>query len=316
MPSNILTADTSFPQFTEHESDSAKIEKITSYLFMLLEQLRYSMANMGRENFNDKEFDDIVDLITEPVFLQLKDMEGNISALQVTAKGLTSRVEDAEGNISSLTQTAMGLSARVQNAEGNISTLQVTAAGLSSRVQNAEGNISSLTQTVNGMELSVSNGESSSTIKLLANGVSISSDVIRFRGMVLFEDLETSGWTSINGDNITTGTINAIDIYGCYINGSVFESENNGYGMQISGSSINFSYGGRSWGFMGVDDMGELWIGTSGGYSITLNSDANINMYCDSYLSMTVGKTVTIDAQRIDLDGDVYINGELYKGTA
>lgn len=47
MPSNILTTDTSFPQLTEEQSTDEKFGVITNYLYMLLEQLRYSMANLG-----------------------------------------------------------------------------------------------------------------------------------------------------------------------------------------------------------------------------------------------------------------------------
>lgn len=52
----------------------------------------------------------------------------------------------------------------------------------------------------------------------------LSSQSISFSGMVSFTDLSTSGWTTINGDNITTGTIEAIDIYGCTIEGSTFKA--------------------------------------------------------------------------------------------
>ena len=53
MPSNLLTADTTFPTLTQEQSTDEKFEKITSYLYMLLEQLRYSMGNLDKENFND-----------------------------------------------------------------------------------------------------------------------------------------------------------------------------------------------------------------------------------------------------------------------
>ena len=49
MPSNILSADTGFPQFTKETSDKDKIEQITSYLYMLLEQLRYSFCNLDKQ---------------------------------------------------------------------------------------------------------------------------------------------------------------------------------------------------------------------------------------------------------------------------
>lgn len=89
MPSNILTTDTSFPQLTEEQSNDEKFGVITNYLYMLLEQLRYSMANLGRENFNDAEFDSIANIITEPVYVQLEGVEGEVASLQLTAQSLT-----------------------------------------------------------------------------------------------------------------------------------------------------------------------------------------------------------------------------------
>ena len=158
MPSNILTTDTSFPQLTEEQSTDEKFGVITNYLYMLLEQLRYSMANLGRENFNDAEFDSIANIITEPVYIQLESVEGDVASLQLTAQSLTSRITDAEGNISTLQQTSNSLMARVQDAEGNISSLQLTAQSLTSRISDAEGNISSLTQTVNSITLRSATG--------------------------------------------------------------------------------------------------------------------------------------------------------------
>ena len=85
----------------------------------------------------------------------------------------------------------------------------MTASGLSTTVANQAGQISSLQQTVDSFSLSVSNGESSSTIYLYAGGTLIDSARVTFTGMVTFVDLEESGATTINGDNITTGTIYA-----------------------------------------------------------------------------------------------------------
>ena len=58
----------------------------------------------------------------------------------------------------------------------------------------------------------------------MRDGVVVSSKSISFSGMVTFSDLSTAGQTTINGSNITTGTIDAIDIYGCTIEGSTFRS--------------------------------------------------------------------------------------------
>lgn len=197
MPGNILSADTQFPNFAGQESPAEQIRTIRNYLYMLLEQLRYTLNNLDAGNFNSEGLKEIQDAISQPILKQLSDTdgnlaelqataaglasrvssnEGNISQLEQTAQGLSSRVGDAEGNISSLQQTANGLSSRVTSAEGNISSLQQTANGLSSRVSNAEGNISSLSQTASGLETRVANAEGAvSTVSQKVNGVTVTT---------------------------------------------------------------------------------------------------------------------------------------------
>lgn len=197
MPGNILSADTQFPNFTGQESPAEQIRTIRNYLYMLLEQLRYTLNNLDAGNFNTEGLKEIQDAISQPILKQLSDTDGNLAELQVTAaglasrvssnegdisqleqtaQGLSSRVGDAEGNISSLQQTANGLSSRVSSAEGNISTLQQTANGLSSRVSNAEGSISSLSQTASGLETRVANAEGAvSTVSQKVNGVTVTT---------------------------------------------------------------------------------------------------------------------------------------------
>lgn len=247
MPNSILMADTSFPQFTRETSDSEKIEQITSYLFMLLEQLRYSMYNLDKDNFNEAGFNEITRIITDPVYIRLEGAEGGIHELNVTAQLLSSRIQDTEGNISDLTQTAKTLTSRIADTEGNVSVLQQTAQSLSSKIQDAEGNISQLTQTVNGMQLVVRNGEASSSITLTVNGVGISSQTISFSGMVTFSGL-AAGTTVIDGACIKTGTIDADrvkvnSLYGQYV------YLNNAYGMAMG----QFSITGAQTAFAAVD---------------------------------------------------------------
>ena len=173
MPGNILSADTQFPNFAGQESPAEQIRTIRNYLYMLLEQLRYTLNNLDAGNFNTEGLKEIQDAISQPILKQLSDTDGNLAELQVTAAGLASRVSSNEGNISQLEQTAQGLSSRVGDAEGNISSLQQTANGLSSRVASAEGNISTLQQTANGLSSRVSSAEGNiSSLQQTANGLS------------------------------------------------------------------------------------------------------------------------------------------------
>lgn len=285
MPSSLQTLDTAFPKIDDNQTTEENFNQVVNYLYMLLENLRYTLGNLGEDNFNDTELDSIAKLIQEPIWAriaddegnihtlnvtaqnllsQVSDLDGNISALQQTAETLSSRIttadgnisaltqtanslsskiSDAEGNISSISQTVNGLSSKISDAEGNISSLQQTAGTLSTKVSNVEGSVSTLTQTVNGFSLSVSNGTSSSTIKLMSGSTVISSKSISFRGMVTFSDLSTKGSTTINGSNITTGTINAcningVDVTGCTIKGSRYYNRGGTTWMEV-GKDLN-----------------------------------------------------------------------------
>lgn len=198
MPGNILSADTQFPNFAGHENPAEQIRTIRNYLYMLLEQLRYTLNNLDAGNFNTEGLKEIQDAISQPILKQLSDTDGNLAELQFTAAGLASRVSSNEGDISQLEQTAQGLSSRVGDAEGNISSLQQTANGLSSRVSSAEGNISSLQQTANGLSSRVSNAEGSiSSLSQTASG--LETRVANAEGAV------STVSQKVNGVTVTTG---------------------------------------------------------------------------------------------------------------
>lgn len=242
MPGSILSADTGFPYLDEEHTDGEKIDKIQSYLYMLLEQLRYTLGNLGTENFNESGLSEIRDMITEPVYARLEDDEGRISQLVIDAQGLGTRVSDAEGNISSLIQTSNAMQTRISDAEGNISTLTQTSQSLSSSVSSLEGEVSDIWQTGAGITLSVSNKKASSIITLTAGETEIASGTIKFTGNVVFESDLSDGITSINGECIDTGTIKAefIDLYGLMQIGKTAGGDVGGY-LGWSTSSIDGS---------------------------------------------------------------------------
>jgi len=298
-----LNADTSFPQFTKQTSDGEKIEQITSYLFMLLEQLRYCLGNLDKDNFNDAGLNEIGEIITAPVYVRLEGAEGSIHELNVTADSLSSSIADMEGNVSTLQQTADSLSTSVSDVEGNVSTLQ---------------------QTVDSFSLSVTNGKESSTITLTANGVGISSQDISFSGMVTYEGL-SGGTTTINGACIQTGAIKAIDIEGCSIEGCTFRSVMQGYGSY--GGEIQFCYL-YDWmvaGGIRLDDQGagtadearyRMYLYTQNvmgvSFAMKLESAGGVSITSPRNVYIYGGSEVQIDAAVIKLNGSVYINDVLY----
>lgn len=178
MPVSLLNADTSFPSFTEGTSTSEKVDVMMNYLYMLLEELRYTFGNLGTENFNDKSLDELSVQLTKPVYGMIEEeTEGLKHEFEITAKGLQSQVTSVDGRITSLSTTVDGLNTRVSDAEGRVSSLTQTVNGFETRVSNAEGKVSTLTQTVNTFDVKITNAvNNANDAKTLAASLSVDVD--------------------------------------------------------------------------------------------------------------------------------------------
>lgn len=296
MPSNWLYIDSNFPTFTGEESLKEQVTTIQNYMYMLVEQLRYTLHNLDLSNMNEAAVDDWENAITEPIYAYLEDDDQRITQLSITAAGLSARMSDAEGNITTLQATSTGLAAQITDAEGDIAALQVTASGLSTTVANQAGQISSLQQTVDSFSLSVSNGESSSTIYLYAGGTLIDSARVTFTGMVTFVDLEESGATTINGDNITTGTIFADVIH---LGGQ----------MDVYRTASGFSLGGYIGYMSGMSASGS----STAGIAIASSNEAAVVICTSNGARMGYDgvSTVVCTSTQVSITGNsVFINGE------
>ncbi len=131
------------------------------------------------------------------------------SRITKTAEEIRLEVEnEMQGLSASFSVQLNSVVSRVQGVEGDVSTLTQTADSLQSQINSANGNISSISQKVDNITLSVVNGSTSSTIKLLAGGVELSSQNITMSGLVTYKGL-SDGTTTINGGCIKTGTIDA-----------------------------------------------------------------------------------------------------------
>lgn len=84
MPGSILNADTNFPHFTGNESTDEKINTIQNYLYMLYEQLRYSMGNLGTENFSEGGLKDFIALAAKNI-----DITGVVTFHDLETAGAT-----------------------------------------------------------------------------------------------------------------------------------------------------------------------------------------------------------------------------------
>lgn len=279
MPSNWLYIDTNFPTFTQEQSTDEKVTSIQNYVYMLVEQMRYTLNNLDLRNFNKAALDKWQSVLTDPIYAKLEDEEGRLTLLQATAEGLAAQVSDAQGNISALQLTAQGLATQVSDAQGNISALQQTANGLTTRVQTAEGNISSVTQTANKINWLVASGTSASNFQMTDRAIQLVADNISLDGYVTFTNLrQTGGSTVINAGNITTGTLEAtnlsldglleLEYYGTTY-GYVGASSSGQYsGAVLCDSRMNNYFIATTGGArMSNNDTNEIWVASGGCYS-------------------------------------------------
>lgn len=178
MPSNWLYIDTNFPSFTQKESVNDKVETMQDYLFMLVEQLRYTLHNLDLSNMNKAAADGFVKQITDPIYGEIQDAEGNITQVALVATGLAARIGDAEGNITQLQATAQGLSASISNLNGSVTNLTADVNGIRATVStkiDATQAQSIFDQSATGFTLGATSGENGTIFKLNYNGAQIAS---------------------------------------------------------------------------------------------------------------------------------------------
>ena len=141
--------------------------------------------------------------------LRIATAEGAVSELSLTVGGFDTRIADAEGAVSVLSQTVSGFDTRIEDAEGSVSALSQSITSITTRIETAEGNISTVTQTADKINWLIASGTSSSNFTMTDRAISLVADTIDLSGYVTISALETAGKTTINGSNITTGTIHA-----------------------------------------------------------------------------------------------------------
>ena len=178
----------------------------------------------------------------------LSNLSGRTNKLERTADHTLSELADLGANTTSrFEQTAEQIQTEVTRATGveSILSSNITqnAESIQSEVinrQNADSEMSSrITQTAHSISLSANGGDNSVgiTIQLYdENGNLIDIDSgsanINIVGFVSFSDLAGEGTTTINGANITTGSINCDRLNGGTINGQTF------YGGKIYSDDI------------------------------------------------------------------------------
>lgn len=177
MPTTFQLVETTFPN-GEGKNTQEQINGVYDYLFVLLEQLRYTLFNLDGSNINQNALSEFIKNISEPIYAKIEDTDKNVNELSITAKGLAGRIGDAEGNITQLQATATGLQASISNLNGSVTNLTADVNGIRATVStkiDATQAQSIFDQSATGFTLGATSGENGTTFKLNYNGVQVAS---------------------------------------------------------------------------------------------------------------------------------------------
>lgn len=177
MPTTFQLVETTFPN-REGKDTQEQINGVYDYLFVLLEQLRYTLFNLDGSNINQNALSEFIKNISEPIYAKIEDTDKNVNELSITAKGLAGRIGDAEGNITQLQATATGLQASISNLNGSVTNLTADVNGIRATVStkiDATQAQSIFNQSATGFTLSATSGENGTIFKLNYNGAQIAS---------------------------------------------------------------------------------------------------------------------------------------------
>ena len=143
----------------------------------------------------------------------ITSIQGSITNIQDEQGNITSQMATITTEQSEIKQTAQGLTSTV-------SSIQTSLQNLDGEVETLSSTVSTVQQTATGLTSTVTQqGETISQIRQDLDKIDIS-------GYVTFNDLKTSGSTTINGSNITTGYISADRISGGTIDADTINVSN------------------------------------------------------------------------------------------
>lgn len=108
MPANWLYMDAKFPNFEGEISTEDKLDQLQNYLYLLVEQMRYTTQNLDTTNMNQTALAGWEQALTSPIYAQIEGVGERVTRLSVTADGLTATAARQEESITQLEDTVAG----------------------------------------------------------------------------------------------------------------------------------------------------------------------------------------------------------------
>lgn len=251
MPTTFQLVETTFPN-GEGKDTQEQINGVYDYLFVLLEQLRYTLFNLDGSNINQNALSEFIKNISEPIYAKIEDTDKNVNEISITAKGLDARLSDAEGDITQLDTTAKGLQVSVSNLDGAITNIKTDVNGLRATVRgkiDATQAQSIFDQSAAGFTLGATSGENGTIFKLNYNGVQVAStgsidlcvDAVNIYGTLTATEIEGDRITVRNDAGRRCG-----DIYTEYASTADYKMTLESKAMELNATSGNLYLSGNN----------------------------------------------------------------------
>ncbi len=251
MPTTFQLVETTFPN-GEGKDSQEQINGIYDYLFVLLEQLRYTLFNLDGSNINQNALSEFIKNISEPIYAKIEDTDKNVNEISITAKGLDARLSNAEGDITQLDTTAKGLQASVSNLDGAITNIKADVNGIRATVStkiDATQAQSIFDQSAQGFTLAATSGENGTVFKLNYNGAQIAStgsvdlyvDAVNIYGTLTATEIEGDRITVRNDEGRRCG-----DIYTEYASTADYKMTLESKAMELNATSGNLYLSGNN----------------------------------------------------------------------
>ncbi len=294
MPTAFQLVETSFPQ-PDNKNTDQKIDGIYDYLFILLEQLRYTLFNLDGSNVNQSALSDFIQNISDPIYAKIKDTDENVNELSITAQGLAGRISDAEGNITQLAATAQGLAAAVQDAEGKITVLTLTVDGLTVTDEGGTTKIKGSSIETSTLYVDAAHITGSLVIGQLPGSVAQKGDIPTLTSQLT----NNSGFQDASGVvRIVNGTVTADYIYALGVEASVIRGNSvglkDGSGNTVGAMALSYTSTGMGIAFLTnqggiqLQPAGNVFLKSGSGAFITLDSSISLGggplLLSDSYM--------------------------------
>jgi chromosome segregation ATPase len=120
MPGNFLNIDAELPSFTGQESEKDMVQSMMNYMTQLVEQLKYTLMNLDKSNFNQTALDEISTGSAGNIAEQVQTLAAQLNQTNGRVATLSSRMQTAEGEINSIQHELSEHSDSIDALEGAV----------------------------------------------------------------------------------------------------------------------------------------------------------------------------------------------------